>query len=123
MAISSKAGPSKTALTKSAPATNTQKPASESLDQLQDAIFIFTTDLRGIITGCSLGCNQGEGPQSDRFGFVPTDLVGRNVADFYAAGQQIVFPSQAMADVIEKGRFEGALRCRTKSGQEMDVQL
>ena len=28
-----------------------------------------------------------------------------------------------MADVIEKGRFEGALRCRTKSGQEMDVQL
>src|SRR5208282_1027064 len=89
------------------------------LDPLQDAILIFTTDLRGMITGCC----QGEAQPSDRFGFLPMDLVGRNVADFYASGQPIVFPSQALADVVEKGRFEGALRCRTKSGQEIDVQL
>jgi transcriptional regulator with PAS, ATPase and Fis domain len=132
MAISSKAGPSKTALTKSAPTTsapakNTQKPATESLEQLHDAIFIFTVDLCGIITGCNVGCNvdrnYGEDQPSERLGFVPTDLVGRNVADFYASGRQIVFPSQAMADVLEKGRFEGALRCRTKSDQDINVRL
>jgi transcriptional regulator with PAS, ATPase and Fis domain len=90
------------------------------LEQLQDAIFIFTTDLHGIITGC----NQGEGQQGeDRSEFLPPRLVGRNVADFYAAGQQIVFPSQAMALVLEKGRFEGVLRCRTKAGHDIDVQL
>ncbi len=89
------------------------------LDPLQDAIFIFTTDLRGMITGCS----PGEGQPGDRFGFLPADLVGRNVADFYASGQPIVFPSQAMVDVLEKGRFEGVLCCRDKSGQDLYFQL
>src|SRR5580658_4698577 len=87
------------------------------LDQLQDAVF--TTDLNGIITSC----NQGVG----RYGFAPKELVGRKIADFYGIGndndQQTFLASGAMASVLEKGRFEGELRCRTKSGQNVDVHL
>src|ERR1035438_1211816 len=83
------------------------------LDQLQDAVF--TTDLHGIITSC----NQGV----DRYGYVPKDLVGRNVAQFYGVEQQTFLATRAMALVLEKGRFEGELRCRTKSGQDVDVHL
>jgi len=122
MPNSSKAVPTKTALTKTAPLKSAQKPAAGSqscpaspregeagprgavqcgiLEQLQDAMFIFTTDLRGIITGC----NQAENNQREgRCAFMPADLVGRNVADFYAAGQQMVFPSQAIALVLARG--------------------
>lgn len=93
------------------------------LDQLQDAVF--TTDLHGIITSC----NQGVG----QYGFAPKELVGRKIADLYAIGngsgndnnndQQSFLATGAMATVLEKGRFEGALRCRTKSGQNVDVHL
>ncbi len=83
------------------------------LDQLQDAIF--TTDLHGIITSC----NQGV----DRYGFSPKDLVGRNIADFYGVEQRTFLADRAMAAVLEKGRFEGELRCRTKSGHDVDVHL
>src|ERR1035438_1002341 len=83
------------------------------LDQLQDAVF--TTDLHGIITSC----NQGV----DRYGYVPKDLVGRNVAQFYGVEQQTFLATRAMAAVLEKGRFESELRCRTKSGQHVDVHL
>ncbi|MGD0790856.1 MAG: sigma 54-interacting transcriptional regulator [Terriglobales bacterium] len=83
------------------------------LDQLQDAVF--TADLHGIITSC----NQGV----DRYGFAPKDLLGRNIADFYGVEQQTFLASRAMASVLEKGRFEGELRCRTKSGQNVDVHL
>src|ERR1035438_6325529 len=83
------------------------------LDQLQDAVF--TTDLHGIITSC----NQGV----DRYGYVPKDLVGRNVAQFYGVEQQTFLATRAMAAVLEKGRFESELRCRTKSGQDVDVHL
>ena len=83
------------------------------LDQLQDAVF--TADLQGIITSC----NQGV----DRYGFAPKDLLGRNIADFYGVEQHTFLASRAMASVLEKGRFEGELRCRTKSGQNVDVHL
>ncbi len=83
------------------------------LDQLQDAVF--TTDLHGIITSC----NQGV----DRYGYAPKDLIGRNIADVYGIGQQTFLASHAIASVLEKGRFEGELHCRTKSGQNVDVHL
>ena len=83
------------------------------LDQLQDAVF--TADLHGIITSC----NQGV----DRYGYAPKDLLGRNIADFYGVEEQTFLASRAMASVLEKGRFEGELRCRTKSGQNVDVHL
>ena len=83
------------------------------LDQLQDAVF--TTDLHGIVTSC----NQGV----DRYGFVPKDLIGRNVAQFYGVEERTFLATGAMALVLEKGRFEGELRCRTKSGQDVDVHL
>ncbi len=87
------------------------------LDQLQDAVFIFTTDLHGVITSC----NQGQA--KDRYGFAPRDLVGRNIAEFYEVGRPTSFPSQAIASVLEKGRFEGTLRFRRKSGHDVDVHL
>jgi PAS domain S-box-containing protein len=83
------------------------------LDQLQDAVF--TTDLHGIITSC----NQGV----DRYGFAAKDVVGRNITDFYRIEQQTFVASQAIASVLENGRFEGEFRCRTKSGQDVDVHL
>jgi PAS domain S-box-containing protein len=86
------------------------------LDQLQDAVF--TADLHGIITSC----NQGVG----RYGFAPKELIGRKITDFYRIGignDQQAFLAGTMASVLEKGRFEGELRCRTKSGQNIDVHL
>src|SRR5450631_579528 len=83
------------------------------LDQLQDAVF--TADLHGII----ISCNHGV----DRYGFAPKDLVGRNIAAFYGVEQGKFLASLAMATVLEKGRFEGEIRCRTKSGQGADVHL
>jgi len=83
------------------------------LDQLQDAVF--TTDLHGIITSC----NQAV----DRYGFAAKELLGKNIADFFRVEQQTFVASQAIASVLENGRFEGELRCRTKSGQDVDVHL
>ena len=83
------------------------------LDQLQDAVF--TTDLHGVITNCNQGVS--------RYGFAPKELVGRRITDFYGIGQQAFLATGAIASVLEKGRFEGEFRCRTKSGQEVDVHL
>src|SRR6202521_1277893 len=83
------------------------------LDQLQDAVF--TTDLDGIITRCN--------ESVDRYGFAAKALVGKNIADFFRVEQQTFVASQAIASVLEQGRFEGELRCRTKSGQDVDVHL
>ena len=77
------------------------------LDQLQDAVF--TTDLDGIFTSCNQGVS--------RYGFAPNELVGRKIADFVGAGQQVI------TSVLEKGRFEGEFQCRTKSGEQVDVHL
>src|SRR6202158_2582650 len=83
------------------------------LEQLQDAVF--TTDLQGLITSC----NQGV----ERYGFAAKDLVGKPLADFYGVEQQTFVASQAIASVLEQGRFEGELRCRTRSGQDVDIHL
>jgi PAS domain S-box-containing protein len=83
------------------------------LDQLQDAVF--TTDLHGIITSC----NQA----ADRYGFAAKELLGKNIADFFRVEQQTFVASHAITSVLENGRFEGELRCRTKSGQDVDVHL
>src|ERR1700688_3802876 len=83
------------------------------LDQLQDAVF--TTDLDGIISSCN--------ESVDRYGFAAKALVGKNIADCYGVEQQTFVASQAIASVIEQGRFEGELRCRTKSGEDVDVHL
>src|ERR1700694_2773411 len=66
------------------------------LDQLQDAVF--TTDLQGVITSC----NQGV----ERYGFAAKDLVGQNIAAFCGGEQQTFLASQAIASVLEQGRFE-----------------
>jgi PAS domain S-box-containing protein len=83
------------------------------LDQLQDAIF--TTRLDGTITSCNQGVS--------RYGFTPQDLIGRKIEDLYGAGRQSILATQALTTVVEKGRFEGELRCRTKSGHDVDIHL
>ena len=83
------------------------------LDQLQDAVF--TADLGGIITSF----NQG----ADRYGCAPGARVGRNIADFYGIEQTAFLASGAIAEVLEKGRFEAEFRCRTKAGDDVDVHV
>src|SRR6202158_6056928 len=83
------------------------------LDQLQDAVF--TTDLHGIIVSCNRAV--------DRYGFAQNELLGNNIADFYGIEQQTFLSTRAIASVLEQGRFEGEFRCRTKSGQDVDVHL
>src|ERR1700691_3520165 len=115
-------------------------PSPDMLDRLHDAISIFTTDLRGVITSCSQGRNQSRDQDQDQggdqSGFLPKDLVGRNLAAFYipgkgaeksagkhSAGQQPFLASRAIASVLADGRFEDELLCRNKSGQYVDVHL
>jgi PAS domain S-box-containing protein len=121
MPISSKTPPSENAL-KSATGSGACHVSTRAgeiilrpgiLDQLQDAVC--TTDLDGIITSCNQGVS--------RYGFAPKELVGRKIADFYGVGEQVFLATGAMASVLEKGRFEGELRGRTKAGQEVDVHL
>jgi transcriptional regulator with PAS, ATPase and Fis domain len=88
------------------------------LDQLQDAVF--TADIHGIITSC----NQGV----VRYGFAPTELAGRTVADLYSVEPQAFLVGEAIASVLRSGRFETDLRCRpkssaSKSGDDVEVHL
>ena len=85
------------------------------LKQLQNAAFIFTTDLHGVVTSCNQDIN--------RYGFVLQDLVGRSVADFYGAGEQPETASRAITSTLEKGQFEGKTCCCSKSGQNVNVHL
>ena len=80
---------------------------------LEDAAFVFTTDLHGVITSC----NQG----GERYGFAAKDLVGKNICNFYNVGERE--SRDAIASVVETGQFEGQLRCRTKSGADVEVHL
>ncbi|MGA7291086.1 MAG: sigma 54-interacting transcriptional regulator [Terriglobales bacterium] len=84
------------------------------LDQLHDAVF--TADLQGVINSCNRGV--------DRYGFAPKSLIGRNIADIYWVAQDATISiAQALAVVLEKGRFEGEFRCRGKVGHEAEVHL
>jgi len=84
------------------------------LDQSQDALF--TADLSGVITSVNKG--------GSRYGLV----VGRNISNFYVAGQQMLSVGQAIALVLEKGRFAGEFfchtkACHTKAGHDAKVNL
>jgi PAS domain S-box-containing protein len=81
--------------------------------------LIFVTDLQGVITSC----NQSVEHDGNAKSFSPQDLVGQNFADLYSSAQPSSFASRALASVLEQGQFEGELRCRTKSGQDVDFRL
>jgi PAS domain S-box-containing protein len=83
------------------------------------AVLIFVADLHGAITSCNQSVEHHENANS----FSPQELIGRNFADLYSSGQAPSFASRALASVLEHGQFEGELRCRTKSGQDVDVRL
>jgi len=82
-------------------------------DQLQDAIL--TTDLQGDITACNKGVSL--------YGYEPEELIGKNVAMFYRPEEQVALTRQVIPTVLEKGRFEGELRSRAKSGEDIFVHL
>ncbi len=83
------------------------------LDQLQDAVL--TTDLQGNITGCNKGVSL--------YGYTPEELVGKNVAGLYRPEEQVLLARQIIPAVLEKGRFEGEICSRAKSGQDVYVHL
>src|SRR5271165_6982247 len=82
---------------------------------LQDAVFVFITNLQGVVTGCDQGV--------ERYGLAPRNLVGQNIASFYHSGAQTFSPAEAVASVVEKGRFESGVRCRANSGRDLDIHL
>src|SRR4051812_27944703 len=87
-------------------------PAS-ILDQLPDALI--TADLNGNITACNNGVSL--------YGYTPDELVGRNMSGLYRPQEQAFLLRQVIPAVTEKGRFQGELRARAKSGEEVYVYL
>jgi PAS domain S-box-containing protein len=83
------------------------------------AALIFAADLHGAITGCSQSVEHHE----DAKGFSLQELIGRNFADLFSRGQPPSVATRALASVLEHGQFEGELRCRTKSGEDVDIHL
>lgn len=83
------------------------------LDQVQDAVFI--TDLQGIITSCNRAV--------DRYGFAPKDLIGKTIADLFGIDPETFLATQAMASVLEQGRFESEVCCGKKSAPASSVHL
>jgi len=83
------------------------------LDQLHEAVF--TTDLQGNITGCNKGI--------ELYGYRCDELVGRNMGVFYGPDQRALLSKTLIPTVLEKGRFEGEFRNRTKTGREIHVQM
>ena len=83
------------------------------------AVLIFVTDLHGAV----ISCNQSDERNANANRFSPQDLIGRNFADLYSGGQAPSSASRALALVLEHGAFEGELRFRSKSGQDIDVRL
>src|SRR6266850_2505655 len=82
-------------------------------DQLHDAVI--TTDLQGNITACNKGVSL--------YGYTPEELAGKNIAGLYRPEEQGFFARQVIPTVLEKGRFEGELRSRAKSGEDVYVHL
>ncbi len=82
-------------------------------DQLHDAVI--TTDLQGNITACNKGISL--------YGYAPEELVGKNIAGLYRPEEQVFLARQVIPTVLEKGRFEGELRSRAKSGEDVYVHL
>src|SRR6266850_1711431 len=82
-------------------------------DQLHDAVI--TTDLQGNITACNKGVSL--------YGYTPEELAGKNIAGLYRPEEQVFLARQVIPTVLEKGRFEGELRSRAKSGDDVYVHL
>jgi PAS domain S-box-containing protein len=83
------------------------------LDQLHDAVI--ATDLQGNITACNKGVRL--------YGYAPEELAGKNIAGLYRPEEQVFLARQVIPTVLEKGRFEGELRSRAKSGEDVYVHL
>src|SRR6266849_5644542 len=82
-------------------------------DQLHDAVI--TTDLQGNITACNKGVSL--------YGYTPEELAGNNISGLYRPEEQVCLARQVIPTVLEKGRFEGELRSRAKSGEDVFVHL
>jgi PAS domain S-box-containing protein len=82
-------------------------------DQLHDAVI--TTDLQGNITACNKGVSL--------YGYAPEELAGKNISGLYRPEEQVFLARQVIPYVLEKGRFEGELRSRAKSGDDVYVHL
>ena len=82
-------------------------------DQLHDAIII--TDLQGNITACNKGVSL--------YGYTSEELAGKNISGLYRPEEQVFLARQVIPTVLEKGRFEGELRSRAKSGEDVFVHL
>jgi len=98
--------------------SNAPRPAAsaltpEILDPLQNAVV--TTSLEGVITGCNMGLS--------RHGYAPEELVGKNLADLFCAGDQAVLSKRGFATARENGRYECKMRGRNKRGGEFVVDL
>jgi len=97
-----------------APSDEASNPLSAAvLDQLQDALI--ATDLHGNVTACNKGVSL--------YGYVPGELIGKNISGLYRPEEQVFFARQVVPSVLEKGRFEGELRSRAKSGEDVYVHL
>ena len=83
------------------------------LDQLHEAVF--TTDLQGNITGCNKGIRL--------YGYMPEELVGNNLSVLYGPDHRALLIKTLIPTVLEKGRFEGDLRNRTKTGRDIYVHF
>lgn len=83
------------------------------LDQLEDAFL--TTDLHGNIVACNKGVSL--------YGYSPEELIGKNIAGLYRPEEQVFLARQVIPTVLEKGRFEGELRSRAKSGEDVYAHL
>src|SRR5882672_1462510 len=82
-------------------------------DQLHDAVV--TTDLQGNITACNKGVSL--------YGYAPEELAGKNISGLYRPEEQVFLARQVIPTVLEKGRFEGELRSRAKSGEDVYIHL
>src|SRR6266576_6257208 len=86
---------------------------ADIFDQLHDAVI--TTDLQGNITACNKGVSL--------YGYLPEELGGKNLAGLYRPEEQVFLARQVIPTVLEKGRFQGELRSRAKSGEDVYVHL
>ena len=76
---------------------------------------VLTTDLQGVVTGCSRGL--------ERYGYAPAQIVGLNLADLFSADDRFALTQEVLPAVREKGRDERKLYGKAKSGGEFGVHL
>jgi len=82
----------------------------EIVELLQEAIF--TTDLRGVVTGCNHAVS--------RYGYTAEQLIGRELAEL-VGGEPLA--SSVIPAVLEKGRYRTKFTGRSRSGEELCLYL